>query len=360
MLVSKLFRYSIDQANGRFVKGWCFHRFLKKHPVILRIEADDHLLGNVNCTSYRKDIKIKQLHPTGYCGFDFNLPDGFNLQNFQNLHFYAGKYPLPLATLSCLDLETLRPESSENFFFMHIPKTAGSTLNAFLRCCYPSSQCNFHIERLDYQERINLVSYKKCISGHLPWYQLRDLLVDSNYQLYAIIRDPYEQLHSHFNYVRCVQSDAEHEDKFAYRHNKIIRELSIQLNKVKFSNDSEIEKLIHNCRDYQLDFFDNMQTRYFLDYRPEKVTMADFEHAKSTIDQFKLVGLTEHYDRYLKRLCHDLQLPPQVQAERSNKSDSYKLFDHSLPSTKNALHPFVEVDLKIYQYIVEKFWSDVE
>lgn len=359
MIVNKLFRYSIDQVNGRFVHGWCFHRFLKNKPVTLRIEADGHLLGKVECTSYRKDLKVKQLHPTGYCGFDFNLPDGFNTQNFLNIQIYAGKYPLPLITLPCLDLQTLRPESSKNIFFMHIPKTAGSTFNAFLRCCYPSSQYNSHIERLDYQDRKNLIGNTKCVSGHLPWYQLRDLLVNSNYHLYSIIRDPYEQLHSHLNYVRRVQSDAEHEDKFAYRHNKRIRELSAQLNKVKFSNDSEIERMVKNCQDYQLDFFDNMQTRYFLDYRPGKVTMADLEHAKSTIDQFELVGLTEFYDKYLNRYCNELQLPPQVQAERLNKSDSYKLFDHSLPSTKNALHPLVEVDLKIYQYIVEKFWSDV-
>ena len=169
-------------------------------------------------------------------------------------------------------------------------------------------------------ERRTLIGHRKYIAGHLPWREVGSLVDNSSYGLYALIRDPYKHLHSHLNYVRCVHTNAEHDVHNEYKHNNTIKELAVRLSQLNFEDDDRLQRFIEKLKGFQLDFFDNIQTRYFLDYRPEKVTVEDFENAKKNISRFRLVGLTEYYNIFLDQFCRDMRLPPQSQTEKSNKS----------------------------------------
>ncbi len=359
MFTRKLFRYSIDKINGRFISGWCFHRLRKAEPVTIRFVADEHDLGTVQTIVYRKDLKIKKLHPTGVCGFDFSFPDDFDPGKYHSLKLYVGKARVPLVNIDCGEVEKLEPDPAKSIYFMHIPKTAGSSFNAFARLCFPSDKYAPHIERLAETDRRALIGDSRYIAGHLPWSEAGPLVEGSVYSLYTLLRDPYTHLHSHLNYVRSVHTNAEHDVHSKYKHNDTIKGLAARLNKLDFKDDDKLQHFIEELKGFQLDFFDNIQTRYFLDYRPEKVTVEDLENAKKNILRFHLVGLTEYYHVFLDRFCRDMGLPPQSQTEISNKSEHYYLFDYERETTREILLPLIGVDLLLYQYVSQIFWPEL-
>lgn len=360
MFAEKLFRYSIDRINGRFITGWCFSRLTKTRPVVLTIRVDDQILGTSSCSLYRRDLKETGLHPTGCCGFDFSLPASFDPGRDGVLHVYADSGRKPLASFSCRSLPMLRPTVDRPVIFMHIPKTAGTSFNAFARLCYTSQDYAPHLERLAPERRSQIAGSARYLSGHLPWREICAIANPENFDFYSIIREPFAHLHSHFNYVRLVHLEAEHEIHYDYRHNDAIRDLARRIAALDFRSSREIERFVDELSGHECDFFDNIQIRYFLDYRPERVGETDFLAAVKNLLNFRAIGLTEHYDRFRDRFCRNMGLPLQRQALRSNQSAQYQLFERTDTKIRQLVMPLVEFDCRLYEYIAQQDSQDLE
>ena len=70
------------------------------------------------------------------------------------------------------------------------------------------------------------------------------------------------------------------------------------------------------------------------------------------------VGLTEAYDRFKTQFCDSIGIVSKEQKLQSNKSEYYRLFELSKPEVRSALFPLVEFDLKLYQFVSERFWQE--
>ncbi len=356
MIAEKLYRWSVDRLNGRFISGWCYHRLFKDRPVSITISVDGTVVGRCTSDGYRPDLVEKGLHSSGICGFDCSFPADFDPGNYQRLMLYADDYASPLTSIDCNTIEILRPRLSSPICFMHIPKTAGSSFNAFARRCFSADRFKTHIERVDIDRRCQAALRARYLSGHLRLYELTELIERHGYICFAIMREPYSHLHSHINYVRGVAPGSLIEHHYAFQHNETIKALSIRLNRINFADLAQITGFVHGLRDYQLDFFDNMQTRYFLDYRPDRVGQDDFERACENISRFASVGLTESYDRFIDEFCRFIGVEGLNQTLRSNKSKEYRLFDLAVPSVRKALWPLVQYDCELYEFVERKFW----
>jgi len=354
MFAEKLYRYAIDRVNGRFISGWSFHRIFTNRPVSVRVTADGHDLGVFTCRDYRRDLAEQRLHPTGCCGFDFSFPAQFDPRQHAMLHLYVDSSTRPLVSIDCRELTLLEPAPGRPIFFMHIPKTAGTSFNAFARHCFAGDEYFTHIERLSPQQRRQVLPRARYLAGHLPWREVIELLEPAHYDLYALLREPIAHLHSHLNYVRRVHTDAVHEQNFRYQHNDTIKAMGARLAAVEYFDEHQLQRFVAELSGYQCDFFDNVQTRYFLDYRPERVTEADYRQAVKTIERFKAIGLTEHYDHFRDRFCRDLGLPVQQQNTRSNRSQRYHLFDRDSPGIRTIIEPLVCFDRQLYDVIVHR------
>jgi len=354
MITRKLYRWSIDRINGRFITGWCFNRLLKTRPVTIVAAADDTVLGEFVNDGYRPDLVELKLHPNGVCAFDFSFPADFDPGQFTTFYLYFDSLKTPVAAIDCTDIEVLRPRNQQPVWFMHIPKTAGTSFNTFTRHCYPGSRFKTHLERYDKGLRAREVEGAAYCAGHLPLYELLDLPV-SSFSLYSIIREPYAHVHSHLNYVRLVKPGMSVEQHYAFRHNETVKNLSDALNRIDFSDPGEVGTFVDGLSGFERDFFDNMQTRYFLDYRPDRVGKEDLARATENIHRFRSVGLTEDYDAFRDRFCDELGLPRQRQEMQSNKAPSYRLFDLRDSRIREALHPLVAYDLELYEYAAEHF-----
>ncbi len=81
---------------------------------------------------------------------------------------------------------------------------------------------------------------------------------------------------------------------------------------------------------------DNCQTRYFLDYRPERVTEADLERALNNFKRFTAIGLTEEYDDFTKQFCGTHKLPLLKQELPLNTSKHERLYNVNDPEMRTA------------------------
>ena len=358
MISARLYRYSIDTFNGRFANGWCYHRLYKRKRLTLSFVGDGRLIGTTKTGEFRKDVKKQGLHATGLCGFDYSFPSDFAAERFQKLEIFVTGLDTPLFAIPGTEVETLVPDPAQTICFMHIPKTAGSSFNAFLRRCYPRDLYVSHLERMPAEALESIIETSRCISGHLPWYRMRSLLEKKSCRLYAIIREPYRHLHSHLNYVRRIFTDGGDDAHYDYQHNEAIRVLAEKLAQVDFRNDGQTRDFVAELAGYELDFFDNIQTRYFLDYRPERVGPEDYQKARENISRFSLVGLTEQYERFVNRFCLDLKLPPQAELQRANIADHYQLFDTLNCSAESPLQELIAFDRLLYRHVADTFWSE--
>jgi hypothetical protein len=360
MIAARLYRYSVDRLNGRFISGWCYQRFSKSRPVRITAMVDGRLLGRFTNDGYRPDLVEQKLHPSGVCGFDFSFPDDFIPDSGQWFELYFDSFKTPVVRIRCSQIEVLRPSLAAPICFMHIPKTAGTSFNALARSCFSGDRFFTHIERLTDQELQHGLERAHYLAGHLPLYELERAVDLSDFELISIIREPYSHLHSHFNYVKGVRPGSMLESYYSFRHNETIKSLSDTLNQIDFSNPGEIHGFVAGLHDYQLDFFDNIQTRYFLDYRPDRVGEEELQKACGNTSRFSSVGLTETYERFKDRFCESISVSPTEQRLQSNKSEYYQLFDLSDQDICEALAPLVQFDLRLYDHVSSQFWPEVK
>ena len=366
MILKKRYRASIDRLNGRFISGWCFNRLRKDKPVAITIAADGKVLGSLTNSGLRRDLVDLKLHPSGVCGFDFSFPRSFDPAAFEFLHLYFDGHKTPFLSIACSEIEMLRPDLQRPVRFMHIPKTAGTSFNAFARQCFASERFITHIERLEPEARQKRALGADYLAGHLILGDLAALATshpeaatgDPACDFYAIIREPYAHLHSHLNYVREVVTASRDEAHYGFKHNQSIKALSARLREIDFASIDEVARWVAELHGYERDFFDNQQTRYFLDDRPEIVGEENLARARDNLHRFRLVGLTEQYDRFRERFCRHLGLPSAEQPVKSNISGSNRLFDPADQHIRSVLFPLVTFDLQLYQFVRQVFWQD--
>ena len=355
MISDKFYRSAVDTFNGRFINGWCFHRFFKNRQLTIKIVGDGQVIGQTSTEHYRKDMKKLKLHPTGLCGFDYSFSADFDPQQYRLLEVIVEGCSRPLFSLAGAEVEQLSADPEQRVCFMHIPKTAGSSFNSFLRRCYAADDFASHLEREQKSSRQSAVETKRCVSGHLPWSELASVTAGGGFRYYSIVRDPFHHLHSHINYVRRVFTDREDEEYYEYQHNETIKILGEKLLAIDFTNHHQTRSFVDTLHGYECDFFDNIQTRYFLDYRPERVTLSDFQNAQETMRKFSRVGLTEKYDQFVECFCQDLDVPFQTTLQQSNISDQYHLFSETEVAEDRPLHELVKFDFLLYQHVSDLF-----
>ena len=61
----------IDVVSNNKVIGWAIDR-KKNDSLEISLLINGNFIVNSNANLYRKGIKVKKIHPTGFCGFEFN------------------------------------------------------------------------------------------------------------------------------------------------------------------------------------------------------------------------------------------------------------------------------------------------
>lgn len=348
-MTKKIIKYVIDTVTTQKITGWCYWRLFPTKPIALTIYYGDELLGELVNDEFRQDLIDVAGHPTGRCGFTFSFPESFQLKTDCTLKIYIKSLvPCLLASYEYNQIAQVCEGELPNIFFMHIPKTAGTSFNYYVRQFFPEDTSVTHIEGIQ-QERAEVFKQYNYIAGHLSLGKLAELNPPDHFTYYTIIREPFKHLHSHLNWVKGVGVDKSSD--FYKRHPPVVQKLSIELNSKKNDIKQMLGDFIENLDGFEIDFFDNIQTRYFLDYRPERVSDEDLQAAKNNCSLFKRIGVTESYKDFTIAFCQDNGLRYVEQPKRLNKAKIEPLYDIHSPEIQEILLPLVKADLALYDYV---------
>jgi len=240
--------------------------------------------------------------------------------------------------------------------FVHIPKTAGTTLNSVLVQEYALNERHEVMMRgmswiLPRPEIIRrpLISFSKIrrlkasvrsrrdlrlVHGHFDLSMMKHLPAGTRY--FTLLRDPVERAISHYYHYRRRPTERLHG-------------LAVQATLAEWAGSCGLVEM------------DNGQTRRLageMNVPCGRVTRNTLERAKSNLARFAAVGLTERFDETLALLARVFgwgahsYVAQNVAANRPHRSDLYR-------QTLQAIERCNRFDLELYRYAAGLFESAV-
>jgi len=183
----------------------------------------------------------------------------------------------------------------KSVFFLHIPKTAGTSINEVFRPVFEEVRFFDHCESRKQELLQNLAAEDEPFfaSGHLRFVNCADLVANKKVFSMTVLRSPEQQLESHLNWVKAYG------DPGAAARRKMIApdiaELSLKLWRIDLNDINAMRKII--SEPVAMGLFDNMQTRYL---RSENHCLpVSSSCLSSALSKFCLFDLAFTLDNYL-------------------------------------------------------------
>jgi len=229
--------------------------------------------------------------------------------------------------------------------FLHIPKTAGSSVTRYMMACLGSRHSG-HAARLKYQndfeEQIEKVDFDRiCFySGHFGWQQA-NVIADEDRFLFTFLREPRERLLSWCLYL-----------------------IGTTIKWQRIAGRDGPADLFENS-DNSVCMLDNLMVRQLAgDMREvpstERRWSALLEQAKDNLDRFDYIGFQENFDHDFARVTRMIGLPPVSEPPRINVTkELYGNISVDDIALDQDVMEWVEYltrwDRKLYAYALAKF-----
>ena len=246
-------------------------------------------------------------------------------------------------------------EKPASVLLMHIPKTAGTSLAAFLQTRFSKSQTALHIEnqihgknRREVQDFVD----KNLLSAHLKIDTIDRFIELRRFFMVTIFREPIAQTLSHLAWVKRL-ADPENGAQLKKRPEHIQR-------MVERLDQVDLVEFIDTMNERERNMFENCQTRYLLPFHGETV-VADrhLEMAVFNLNRFNLVGITERFYDFLLLLSFYMGWEPPERMPRLNQSKKAyaRDLDHADQAITSRLESLTHYDQILYRIANQMFES---
>ncbi len=235
-----------------------------------------------------------------------------------------------------LQTEVNTVQQHEKFIFLHIPKTAGTSLRALVEQAYPADACVhiYQANSTDFYETIRHdVDKAKVLYGHTSYGIHRWFGIEPRY--ITFVRHPIARVISLYNHIRRHKESPHyrdiHEGGMTLR-DMIQAEISVETN--------------------------NHMARIIGGYGGTETTddSAILDNAIAHIEQhFEFVGLTERLRTSVNILAQRLSWGRQVRIPRLNITPPFPEID---AATSATIKEYNRLDLMLYEYVKKHFPSD--
>jgi hypothetical protein len=209
--------------------------------------------------------------------------------------------------------------------FVHIPKTAGSTLRSILKKQYDSPEICFGNKEEMISKLNNFSEEKweqiKCINGHIL-FGIHQYLSNRPYVYYTMLRDPVEHVISEYYYILREPHNMAH-DK--------VKNMSFE----EFITSDEFKGRTSN-----------RQTCFISGERKN-----DLSHAKENLSQyFSVVGITEMFDESVFLMGKELGWKGVSYKKKKNVTQNRPKSDEFPKHVIEIIKENNELDIELYNF----------
>ncbi|NJN74653.1 MAG: hypothetical protein HC799_18610 [Limnothrix sp. RL_2_0] len=129
---------------------------------------------------------------------------------------------------------------------MHIPKTAGTSLNNFLASHFTRDEYVLHMESNNEwrDQKLAILRKKKFISGHIRFPDILKKNLHEERLKIITLRNPIDHLASHISWVRHLSLPGN--EKRLHQHTHEIQDISTKLSVLDFSNYKQVSGFFNN------------------------------------------------------------------------------------------------------------------
>lgn len=243
----------------------------------------------------------------------------------------------------------MKSVNNELVVYIHIPKTAGSTVNYYLdRSGKPGFS---HVEAWlnDDQVAPSKVDSSDWISGHIPYLQMKSRLTEltsRELRLYTVVREPIAQLVSHYNWLIEIFHRG---DAFYNSHPGNIREIS---ECIRYSDNSDPAKIIDNLDRFS-GLFLNQQSRVALSSFPTNSSCIQLD---DKLDGYEGI-YTEDYISYFIKKVSGVSYSNKVRRNVSGYHFDKGIFQEM--EIREFLSERHSEDIILYEWVQKKNRSDI-
>ena len=254
---------------------------------------------------------------------------------------------------------------SPRLFFLHIPKTAGTSFVVTAGRWFGENGSYVFIEGSAVRIEDIQQPYKRFISGHVFYRDMLRFPAIKQYRTAVVLREPYARLASHLKLMDSY-NNPDRGDELANALQAIRPEISEQVRSVaqmvgsaNLNDPNELAKLFACLPAWGRVAFDNCQTR-FLACDPRSPSSSPYaglteeavETALERLGKFDAVGISERLDGVFARLGSMLGFPTPAEIVNTNVGTSGRPVDYSNSAIREIMRPFVTHDLRLYERAV--------
>ncbi len=204
-------------------------------------------------------------------------------------------------------------DERNRLLLVHIPKTAGTSLSAYLTSHFDEARTLLHAENKvlgrTRAEAGRLDDYD-LVTAHLKLDTLQAYMDTGPFFTVTVLRDPVSQLMSHLAWVKRL-ADPRHRDELE-KSPEYIRQAVERIERL------DLVEFIDTMDDRERNLFDNCQFRYFLPRTATEVGEHLVPEALARMATLDLVGTTERLYDFLLALAFSMGWAPPPRAPRLN------------------------------------------
>ena len=256
--------------------------------------------------------------------------------------------------------DRLNSMGDKAIYFVHLPKTSGTSLNEFISSHYQAEDCEIHFEnsiRWGDAAALKSLAGKKFLSGHVRYPVFRNRMPGMPHVKFTMLRDPVGQIASHLVWVRDL-CDAKRKAEFD-RHPEYIQRIAIRLADIDFRRPAELGDFFANMSKHERGLFDNCQTRYFLPNLPsERILDKYLAQALRNLDQLDVVGVTDRYAQTIVVLCQQMGWAVPNRPVKLNVTRSRHGLDRTDPDILDVLSEVTRFDQALYEQARYRLMDD--
>ncbi|MBK8504025.1 MAG: sulfotransferase family 2 domain-containing protein [Saprospiraceae bacterium] len=313
-------------------------------PNSVSLYINDNKVATTLATATQSELLNGEVETINKYSFIFYYSEIPSELLHHNIHVVGGPLEVELSNspIQSKVPETYHSDSnSDRFFFLHVPKTAGTSFQQLLNTLFRQqvifpNTADIHRNGGRYPDVQNLLQRPdehfndiRLLCGHLPA-SAASLMPPITKRL-AFLRDPYQRAISNLNYSYLSQADL---------------------------NSGTIEEAYDKLRDRLF----NLQTRYFADSsvsdliyfrNPHLLDDQGLQQAKETLEEFEFIGITEHFEDSINLIAKTFNWRfvniPRVNVTKQK-------IDQALPETiKDQIKLGIKYDLELYQFALDLY-----